>query len=553
MGTGGSVGCPALSPPPLPLSLFGSLQEEAVQDAESVRLQQQAHQQHSCTLDECFQLYTKEEQVGGTPKTAPEHHGAGGEAAGAAPGSFRGAHGARCPQLAPDDAWRCPHCRVPQQGTVKLSLWTLPDILIIHLKRFRQVAEHRHKLTTLVRFPLRGLDMAPHLAPGGGRWAPRRLPESRPRDSLYDLYAVCNHHGSMQGGHYTGECGAGRGRQRGVLGGTPGGGQWGLGHAAGAVLWGTAWVWGTQQGDGAWGWGVLEGDVPWGRTWGLEGTAGVCNEAWLAPPGHVGWGLCGTGLGGTAGDLLWGRTLGGGVHNGQGARAGGVGLCPTAAPAGIGLPSLPAPPRSAMGLPAPLHRVRGGPGGPCPPLVPSLTPAPAYCCNSLDGRWYSYDDSTVEAVQEDEVSTRSAYILFYQRRDAIPAWSASSAARGERNRPSPGTSRPPAHCHPPDAARVPLGHARGHSTARCVCHGTVCTGNACTRGRVPTCTPQPLCTPACSWVLHTPPKCSKLQLRSADSSGWSHLAHRCAHPHSSLQLPQCCSPPTSPPPCSQGC
>lgn len=36
-----------------------------MQDAESVRLQQQAHQQqHSCTLDECFQLYTKEEQVG---------------------------------------------------------------------------------------------------------------------------------------------------------------------------------------------------------------------------------------------------------------------------------------------------------------------------------------------------------------------------------------------------------------------------------------------------------------------------------------------------------
>ncbi|NXF77308.1 UBP43 hydrolase, partial [Sclerurus mexicanus] len=37
--------------------LFGNIQEEVVQDAESVRLQQQAHrQQHSCTLDECFQL-----------------------------------------------------------------------------------------------------------------------------------------------------------------------------------------------------------------------------------------------------------------------------------------------------------------------------------------------------------------------------------------------------------------------------------------------------------------------------------------------------------------
>ncbi|NXR36415.1 UBP43 hydrolase, partial [Zosterops hypoxanthus] len=50
--------------------LFGSIQEEAVQDAESVRRQQQAHgQQHSCTLDECFQLYTKEEQVRAPPGT----------------------------------------------------------------------------------------------------------------------------------------------------------------------------------------------------------------------------------------------------------------------------------------------------------------------------------------------------------------------------------------------------------------------------------------------------------------------------------------------------
>lgn len=48
-------------------SLFGSIREEVVKDAESVRNQQQQHlQQHSCTLDECLQLYTKEEQVGKT-------------------------------------------------------------------------------------------------------------------------------------------------------------------------------------------------------------------------------------------------------------------------------------------------------------------------------------------------------------------------------------------------------------------------------------------------------------------------------------------------------
>lgn len=49
--------------PFIPPSLFGSLQEERVQDADSVWRQQQAHQQPSCTLDECFQSYTKEEQV----------------------------------------------------------------------------------------------------------------------------------------------------------------------------------------------------------------------------------------------------------------------------------------------------------------------------------------------------------------------------------------------------------------------------------------------------------------------------------------------------------
>nr|XP_045232242.1 ubiquitin carboxyl-terminal hydrolase 43 isoform X5 [Macaca fascicularis] len=159
--------------------LFGNLQEERAQDADSVWQQQQAHQQHSCTLDECFQFYTKEEQ------------------------------------LAQDDAWKCPHCQVLQQGMVKLSLWTLPDILIIHLKRFCQVGERRNKLSTLVKFPLSGLNMAPHVAQrstspeaGLGPWPswkpPGCLPTSCPLDFLYDLYAVCNHHGNLQGGHYTG-------------------------------------------------------------------------------------------------------------------------------------------------------------------------------------------------------------------------------------------------------------------------------------------------------------------------------------------------------------
>lgn len=196
-------------------SLFGSLREEQVPDADSVWRQQQAHQQYSCTLDECFQFYTKEEQVppwGSAPQT--------GRGLVAFLGGWPWARGTSQAwwlffQLAQDDAWKCPHCQVPQQGMVKLTLWTLPDILIIHLKRFCQVGERRNKLSTLVKFPLCGLDMAPHVAqrragptPGPGPWTWRQqayLPTSYALDFLYDLYAVCNHHGSLQGGHYTGE------------------------------------------------------------------------------------------------------------------------------------------------------------------------------------------------------------------------------------------------------------------------------------------------------------------------------------------------------------
>lgn len=55
----------------------------------------------------------------------------------------------------------------------------------------------------------------------------------------------------------------------------------------------------------------------------------------------------------------------------------------------------------------------------------------AYCRNSVDGHWYSYDDSSVELVPEEELCTRGAYILFYQRRNVIPPWSANSSVRGQ--------------------------------------------------------------------------------------------------------------------------
>ncbi|CAL8265291.1 unnamed protein product [Gadus morhua 'NCC'] len=161
--------------------LFGHTGEEYIPDAESVYLhREQHHQPQACTLAQCFQLYTQEEQ------------------------------------LAPDDAWRCPHCKQLQQGRIKLSLWTLPDVLILHLKRFRQEGDRRVKMQNMVRFPLLGMDMAPHVVKRSqsswslpSHWSPWRRPYGlgrNPDDYLYDLYAVCNHHGNMHGGHYTAHC-----------------------------------------------------------------------------------------------------------------------------------------------------------------------------------------------------------------------------------------------------------------------------------------------------------------------------------------------------------
>ncbi|KFP10527.1 Ubiquitin carboxyl-terminal hydrolase 31, partial [Egretta garzetta] len=217
--------------------LFVNTEEEYIPDSESVRQQRELHHQpQTCTLSQCFQLYTKEEQ------------------------------------LAPDDAWRCPHCKQLQQGSITLSLWTLPDVLIIHLKRFRQEGDRRMKLQNMVKFPLSGLDMTPHVVKRSqsswslpSHWSPWRRPYGLgrdPEDYIYDLYAVCNHHGTMQGGHYTGKY-----------------------------------------------------------------------------------------------------------------------------------------------------------------------PAP-YCKNSVDGQWYCFDDSDVQQLSENEVCKQTAYILFYQRRTAIPSWSANSSVAG---------------------------------------------------------------------------------------------------------------------------
>ncbi|XP_038901086.1 ubiquitin carboxyl-terminal hydrolase 8 isoform X1 [Benincasa hispida] len=94
--------------------------------------------------------------------------------------------------LGPEDMWYCPSCKKHCQASKKLDLWRLPEILVIHLKRFSYSRFMKNKLETYVDFPVDDLDLSMYVAYKNGQSCTR-----------YVLYAVSNHYGSMGGGHYT--------------------------------------------------------------------------------------------------------------------------------------------------------------------------------------------------------------------------------------------------------------------------------------------------------------------------------------------------------------
>lgn len=103
-------------------------------------------------------------------------------------------------RLGSSDPWYCPKCKKHQQATKKFDLWKLPDVLVIHMKRFCYTKYSRVKLSTPIKFPIkymlllihRCLDLREHVI------GPSKYDES---SMLYDLYAVSNHFGGLGGGH----------------------------------------------------------------------------------------------------------------------------------------------------------------------------------------------------------------------------------------------------------------------------------------------------------------------------------------------------------------
>jgi len=95
--------------------------------------------------------------------------------------------------LSEQEKWYCSKCKDHKCASKKFDIWTTPEILIIQIKRFHQIGYRRDKITTLVEFPIRGLDMSELCVDGNVKGESRH----------YDLFAVSNHMGGIGGGHYT--------------------------------------------------------------------------------------------------------------------------------------------------------------------------------------------------------------------------------------------------------------------------------------------------------------------------------------------------------------
>lgn len=104
------------------------------------------------TLLDCFDIYTKKELLEG------------------------------------ENAWYNEKTKEKQSVMKQITFFSLPDILVIDLKRF---SNNLRKNNVYIDIPLENLDLSTYII-------------GYEKDTyVYDLFGVCNHNGSIIGGHYT--------------------------------------------------------------------------------------------------------------------------------------------------------------------------------------------------------------------------------------------------------------------------------------------------------------------------------------------------------------
>ena len=88
-----------------------------------------------------------------------------------------------------ENAWFNEKKGEKQDVNKEIRFWNLPKVLVISLKRFSP--DGTKKLGHLITFPLDGFDLSNYVI-GYNK-----------KSFIYELFGVCNHTGSVMGGHYT--------------------------------------------------------------------------------------------------------------------------------------------------------------------------------------------------------------------------------------------------------------------------------------------------------------------------------------------------------------
>ncbi|XP_075166513.1 ubiquitin specific protease 20/33 [Haematobia irritans] len=95
-------------------------------------------------------------------------------------------------ELKGDNMYSCEKCNKLRTGVKYSRILELPEVLCIHLKRFRHDLSYSSKISSHVEFPLENLDMRPYIHK-----------DCKSQVANYNLTAVICHHGTVGGGHYT--------------------------------------------------------------------------------------------------------------------------------------------------------------------------------------------------------------------------------------------------------------------------------------------------------------------------------------------------------------
>ena len=90
--------------------------------------------------------------------------------------------------------WKCGNCKNRVKITKKFSIFYVPRLLIICIKRFSKSGWRYDKNGIFIDFPIENLDMGKYICGPDKEF------------SKYDLFAVSQHYGGTGGGHYTAIC-----------------------------------------------------------------------------------------------------------------------------------------------------------------------------------------------------------------------------------------------------------------------------------------------------------------------------------------------------------